>query len=378
MTGALFHLPREALLPALAAVNRAVAKRNTIPLLSNVLLSHDDGALTITGTDLDVEIKARVDAEGIAPFQAFTLPSALLHDAMRKLPDGADISFTGDPNGASMTIASGRARFRLAILPASDFPTISAGELSHRFSLSERTFAAIIATTAFAISTEETRYYLNGIHLHQDGEKLAAVATDGHRLALMRLSLPDGGAGMPPIILPRRTVLLLATLLGDKEAIDVALSDNKILFSLPGGVTITSKLVDGTYPDYQRVIPPANANRFKVSIEPLAKALDRVLTLSSDNGRACSFDFGDDALNLIVINPDQGEANDQVDIERIEGEPVKIGFNSRYCLDMLNAAGGAELIFELGAPGDPSRIIPAGQADGAATETMFVLMPMRI
>ncbi|WP_287335938.1 DNA polymerase III subunit beta [Mesorhizobium sp.] len=368
-------LAREALLPALGLVSKAVERRSTIPVLANVLLAVDAaaGTLTITGSDLDCELRATLACQA-GKDEAFTLPSGILHDAVRKMPDGAEIALVAEKDFA--TLSAGRSRFRIQVLPATDFPTMDAGSLSHSFDLDAGLFERMLDTVSFAISSEETRYYLNGIYWHA-GETLNAVATDGHRLAKFAAPLPEGAAGMPAIIIPRRTVGLIRQLIGDKGAVKVSLSDVKIRVETEQG-TLLSKLIDGSYPDYQRVIPDGNANHFTVEREALAKSVDRVTTVSSARGSAVKFAFAAGGnLTLTTNNPDAGSANDEVTIEHGEGDSVEVGFNGRYCLDLLNAAEAERLVFSLGDPGSPTLIQPE-TADETGLKPLFVLMPMRV
>ncbi len=284
MTTARFTIARGALLPALTAVNRAVEKRNTIPILGNVLLRAEGGTLFVTGTNLDVEVKAPAKEIGVPDFEPFTVPSGMLHDAVGKMAESAEIAFEGDGN--FVNVKSGRTRFRLQFLPATDFPVLPADSFTHSFSLPAKVLAHIVATVSFAISTEETRYYLNGIHLHHDGTYLAAVATDGHRLALVTLDPPAGSKDMPGIIVPRSTVSLISHFVKGDGDIGIELSSQKIRFTLSDGTTITSKLIDGTFPDYRRVIPSSNDKTYVLDRAALAAAIDRVSTVSKERGRA--------------------------------------------------------------------------------------------
>ena len=369
-------IERAALLPALAMAKKAVQSRNTIPILANLMIEVDNGRLTLTGSDLDVEITTTIACAG-AKKLAVTLPAGILHDAVRKLPDGAEIAITID--GGNARGVAGRALFTMPILPASDFPHISAGDLPHGFALAGPVLARILGTVAFAVSSEETRYYLNGIYLHAADDKLKAVATDGHRLSMLALDLPDGATGMPGVIVPRRTVDLLKDFAGDKDKVQVALSVSRIRFAIAGEdgaerVSMTSKLIDGTFPDYTRVVPERHANSFVLAREALAKAIDRVVTISAGaKGSAVKFGFAPDALKLSAHNADVGDAEDEVKVDKGEGEPVEIGFNGRYCLDMLAATSVERATFYIGDAGDPARVEP--EDDGAAT---FVIMPMRV
>ncbi|MEQ1951003.1 DNA polymerase III subunit beta [Mesorhizobium sp. CN2-181] len=363
-------IARAALLPALASALKIVERRNTIPILSNFRLAAAKGVLSLTATDLDAEYTAAIEgAAGAAA--AFTVPAQLLHDAVKKLPDGVEMALTSD--GQNMTLAAGRSSFRLPVLPAADFPTMTVGGFSHEFSLPGKTLAAMVAAVEFAISTDETRFYLNGIYWAQSGERLEAAATDGHRLALYPLPLPAGADGMPGVILPRKTVRMLKSILDEKQDAAVAVSDTKIRFA-QGQASLVSKLIDGTYPDYRRVVPADNQNRFSVDREELAKAVDRVTTISSERGSAVRFAFGEEDLRLTTANPEAGSAEDALRLDLEQGEPVEIGFNGKYCLDMLAAIESETVTFLLGPAGAAARIEPGGKADGP----FYVLMPMRV
>lgn len=372
MKGGAITIARGDLLPALKPATSAVERRTTIPILANVLIDVAGGRMRLTGTDLDVEISAFAPCAG-AREARFTIPATLFSDAVRKLPDGAEITIEADAQLA--TIAAGRARFKMPVLPADDFHELSAGDLPHSFELPAASLKRIIEAVRFAISTEETRYYLNGIHLHQDGERLVAVTTDGHRLSKIDLPLPEGAEGMPPIIIPRRTVDLVEKAMGDsKEPVSIALSDSKIRFANGDALTLTSKLIDGTFPDYKRVVPGRHPNRFTLECEALAAAVDRVVTISAGaKGSAVRFTFAGDGLTLSAEDSDIGTAEDHVAVENVEGDPVVIGFNGRYCLDMLAACPTPRITFLLGDPGEAARIEPEGHDD-----QLFLLMPMRV
>lgn len=369
-------IERAALLPALTMAQKAVARRSTIPIMANLLATVEGGRLALTGSDLDVEISATAPCAG-AKTATFTLPAQILFDAVRKLPDGAEVAITVDAQNAR--VSAGRSRFTVPVLPAGDFPRINTGELPSTFELSPADLARMLDTTRYAISSEETRYYLNGIYLHAAEKGLTAVATDGHRLAMFAMHMPDGGAGMAGIIVPKRTVDLLKDFAAEKGKLQVSVSQSKIRFMLlneDGGerLVMTSKLIDGTFPDYTRVVPARHPNSFTIAREALARSIDRVVTISAGaKGSSVKFGFATDALKLSANNPDLGSAEDEVSVEAGEGEAVEIGFNGRYCLDMLNATAAERVTFYIGDAGAPARVEPEG--DEAAT---FVIMPMRV
>src|ERR1700686_1701961 len=263
---------RSELLKSLGHVHRVVERRSTIPILANVLLRADRSKLSLKATDLDVEVTDAIAAE-VGPGGSTTVPAHMFFDIVRKLPEGAQIVLESSVDRAALEIRAGRSRFTLQTLPESDFPDLAPGEMTHKFQLKAADLKRLIDKTQFAISTEETRYYLNGIYLHAAGtakaQTLRAVATDGHRLAQMELELPKGADGMPGIIVPRKTVGEVQRLLEDGDAeVAVELSPGKIRFTV-GEVILTSKLIDGTFPDYARVIPVGNDKELVVDKKKL-------------------------------------------------------------------------------------------------------------
>lgn len=368
-------IERSNLLKTLGHVHRVVERRNTIPILSNVLVKTEDGALRLKATDLDLEITETVAANGEQE-GATTVPAHLLYDIVRKLADGSEVKLATNAEGSQMTVTSGRSNFRLQCLPESDFPDITAGTFSHSFKIAASALGRLVERTQFAISTEETRYYLNGIFLHtieSEGKlRLRAVATDGHRLARAEMEAPAGSEGMPGIIIPRKTVGELQKLLDDGgEDILVELSDSKIRFTI-GPVVMTSKLIDGTFPDYQRVIPQGNDKALTLDRQSFSAAVDRVSTISSERGRAVKLAVTSGQLTLTVNSPDSGTATEELAVG-YESDDIEIGFNARYLLDITGQLSGDEAVFMLADPGSPTLI-----KDGGDDGTLYVLMPMRV
>jgi DNA polymerase-3 subunit beta len=295
---------------------------------------------------------------------------------VRKLPEGAQVVIEASGDRAVLAIRAGRSRFTLQTLPESDFPDLAAGKMTHTFKLKAHDLKRLIDKTQFAISTEETRYYLNGIYLHTAGAakqpKLRGVATDGHRLAQFELMLPAGAEGMPGIIVPRKTVGEVQRLIEDNEAeITVELSQGKIRFSI-GEAVLTSKLIDGTFPDYARVIPMGNDKQLTVNRKEFEQAVDRVSTVSSERGRAVKLSLSSGKLTLSVTNPDSGSASEEIEVE-YGAEPLDIGFNSRYLLDIAVQLDGEAAVLKLADPGSPT-LIQDPETKGA----LYVLMPMRV
>jgi DNA polymerase-3 subunit beta len=368
------RIERANLLRALNHVHRVVERRNTIPILANVLLRAEGGELALKATDLDMEIVERVPAEIEQPGAA-TVPAHMLYDIVRKLPDGAEIALD-TASGQTMALKAGRARFALQMLPDADFPDLNAGELPNTFAMPAEVLKRLIDRTQFAISTEETRYYLNGIYFHVLGDsgaaRLRAVATDGHRLAKAEVPAPEGSTGMPGVIVPRKTVGEVQKLIENPESeVKVALSDSKIRFTI-GDLVLTSKLIDGTFPDYERVIPKANDKVLTLDKADFERAVDRVSTISSDRGRAVKLSLSDDKMVLAVNNPDSGSATDEIPVG-YDAEPIEIGFNSRYLLDIAGQLTTESAVFRLADPGSPTLIEGSGDADA-----LYVLMPMRV
>ena len=368
-------LERSNLLKSLNHVHRVVERRNTIPILSNVLLKATGASLEMKATDLDLEMTEATPAQ-IERTGATTVPAHLLYDIVRKLPDGAEVMLKTADDGNSMTVISGRASFRLQCLPQSDFPELSAGSFSHIFRIDSSVLKHLIDKTQFAISTEETRYYLNGIYLHtiESGGQLSlrSVATDGHRLARADTEAPAGSEGMPGIIVPRKTVAELQKLVDNPDvAVTVELSDTKIRFTI-GSVVLTSKLIDGTFPDYQRVIPSGNDKKLTIDRQSFAQAVDRVSTISSERGRAVKMAIADGQVTLTVNNSDSGSATEEIAAD-YDADPMEIGFNARYLLDVTAQLNGSDARFLLADAGSPTLI-----QDTSDEHALYVLMPMRV
>lgn len=367
-------IERNSLLKTLGHVQSVVERRNTIPILSNVMLDADGGNLALTATDLDIAIVENVAAM-VESAGSTTVPAHMLFDITRKLPDGAEVSLTLE-EGERLIVQSGRSRFTLACLPKEDFPVMSEGDLPHRFDIAAAEVKRLIDKARFAISTEETRYYLNGIYLHvadgDAGQSLRAVATDGHRLAQVEQDLPEGAVGMPGIIVPRKTVTEIRKLVDEVDTpITVALSDTKIRFTF-AGTTVTSKLIDGTFPDYTRVIPQGNDKVLEIDAKTFNEAVDRVSTISSDKTRSVKLSLGTDSLTLTVNSPDSGNATEEL-AASYQADSFDVGFNSRYLMDILTQIESDMVQLYLADPAAPT-VLKDILDDGA----LYVLMPMRV
>ncbi|MGQ4274371.1 DNA polymerase III subunit beta [Terrihabitans sp. B22-R8] len=368
-------LERAALLKSLGHVHRVVERRTTIPILSNVLIRAENGGLRLQATDLDLEVVETSPAE-IGQPGSTTVPAHTFYDIVRKLPDGAQVALEQTGETGTLVIRSGRSRFTLQTLTEADFPDLATGDLPVRFELPANDLKRLIEKTQFAISTEETRYYLNGIYLHTmdvEGQTvLRAVATDGHRLARVELPAPEGSAGMPGVIVPRKTVAEVQRLFEDPNGtVTIELSATKMRFSM-GDVVLTSKLIDGTFPDYARVIPLHNEKRLTVSKADFVSAVDRVSTISSERGRAVKLAISDGKLVLSVTNPDSGSATEEIEVE-YAADAIDIGFNSRYLLDIAAQIDTESALLKLNDPGSPTLI-----QDQEGASALYVLMPMRV
>ncbi|MBO0346387.1 DNA polymerase III subunit beta [Roseibium limicola] len=368
-------LERTDLLKSLTHVHRVVERRNTIPILSNVLLRAESGALKLKATDLDLEIQETIPAMVEQP-GATTVPAHMIYDIVRKLPDGSQVVLETTSDDATLEIRAGRSRFQLQMLPETDFPDLTAAEFTHTFPLTAGDIRKLIDTTQFAISTEETRYYLNGIYMHtvdtETGSRFRAVATDGHRLAQAEVPAPSGAAGMPGIIVPRKTVGEIQKLLETPDAeVQIELSETKIRI-VTASIVLTSKLIDGTFPDYGRVIPQGNDKELRVDRDEFKEAVDRVSTISSERGRAVKLSLSEGRMVLTVNNPDSGSATEELSVE-YDSDSMEIGFNSRYLLDIANQLNSDTALFRLADSGSPTLI-----QDSTVDECLFVLMPMRV
>jgi len=367
-------IERAALLKSLNHVQSVVERRNTIPILSNVLLDVDKD-MRLVATDLDIEIIEAVAAD-VSANGKVTVPAHMFYDIIRKLPEGGQLEIEHGSDGNQLQINAGRSKFALQSLPAEDFPDLTSGEMTHKFSLSAADLKRLIEKTRFAISTEETRYYLNGIYLHEaetEGDvKLRAVATDGHRLAQFEMPLPDGAKGMPGVIVPRKAVGELHKLIEDEtDNVEIYLSSSKIKFTI-GSVILTSKLIDGTFPDYERVIPSNNDKALEVDARAFAQAVDRVSTISSEKGRAVKLNVESQNITLTVNNPDSGNAREDI-VGDYQADPIEIGFNARYLLDITNQLEGETALFLLADASSPTIVRDKGDLSA-----LYVLMPMRV
>jgi DNA polymerase-3 subunit beta len=373
-----FSVDRAVLLKALAHVQSVVERRNTIPILSNVLLAASDAGLRLTATDMEIAVVEEIPGVSVARPGRTTAPAATLYEMVRNLPEGAKIEFDHPGGDAPLAFRAGRFATSLMVLPVEDFPAMTEGKLPHRFTLPAATLREMIDRTRFAISTEETRYYLNGIYFHtaeSDGQKvLRAVATDGHRLARVEEPLPEGAAGMPGVIVPRKTVLEVRKLAEEtQDEIEIRLSETKIRFAI-GTVSLTSKLIDGTFPEYERVIPRGNDKVLRVGKKEFAEAVKRVSAISNERQRPVKLTIDRNHLLLTASSPDQGQAQEEMDEGTVsyEAGPLEIGFQARYLTDITDQVS-EKLEFRFADSAAPTIV-----TDVARPEALYVLMPMRV
>ncbi|MEI9853043.1 MAG: DNA polymerase III subunit beta [Sphingomonas sp.] len=366
-------IERATLLRGLSHVQSVVERRNTIPILSNVLIeAQASGAMRLMATDLDLQIDETIPATVDQP-GATTVSAHTLFDIVRKLPEGSQVELAAAEG--RIVITAGRARFTLGTLPRDDFPVIAEGELPVTFELPAETLKQIIDKTRFAISTEETRYYLNGIFLHVTDEALPllrAAATDGHRLARVTVARPDGAEKMPDVIVPRKCVAELRKLLDEVDgSVGVSLSPSKIRFDL-GQAILTSKLIDGTFPDYSRVIPTGNDKLLRLDPKSFMEGVDRVSTIATEKTRAVKLSVERDKVTLSVTSPENGAAAEEVPGD-YAAAPLEIGFNSRYLMDILGQIEGDICEVHLADAAAPTLI-----RENDKSPALYVLMPMRV
>ena len=370
-----FSIERGTLLKAVSQAQSVVERRNTIPILANVLIEAEGDSVYFRATDLDIEVVDKAVAQ-VERAGATTVAATTLHEIVRKLPDGALVSLNADTAAGRLTVEAGRSNFSLATLPKEDFPVMATSEYDSNFSAKAEVLRRLFDKSKFAISTEETRYYLNGVYMHvadsEDGKALRCVATDGHPLARIDAPLPAGAEQMPGVIVPRKTVGELRKLLDEDDMeIAVSVSETKVRFATPD-ITLTSKVIDGTFPDYTRVIPQGNTRRLEVDAADLAKAVYRVATVSSERSRAVKLQLEEDRLVLSVNAPDSGAAEEELAVAYSD-ERLEIGFNAKYLLEIASQVDRENAVFMFNSAGDPTLM-----REGTDQSAVYVVMPMRV
>ena len=370
-----FTIERAHLLKTLSHVQSIVEKRNTIPVLSNVRIEALGDGISFKATDMDTEITEIADAK-ITETGATTAPAHMLYDIVRKLSDGSQVELIYPDDKGQLTISSARSKFSLSTIPVEDFPVISGDKLPTSFVMAKDELKDVIDRTQFAVSTEETRYYLNGLFVHakKEGasEVLRVVATDGHRLACVESPLPQGAENLKGVIIPRKTVSEIRKLLEDNsvENVTVEISENKVRFSVTD-ITLTSKLIDGTYPDYERVIPTDNDKSLELNVKELASAVDRV-SVVAERTRAIKMLTNQNKVTIVTSSPDLGSASEDLEA-KYEHEALEIGYNFRYLLDILGEGKGDTVKISVADASSPSVI-----HDTSDSSAIYVLMPMRV
>ena len=367
-----FTIDRSSFLKPLGHIYSVVERRNTIPILSNVLIESDASKVSFTATDMDMDIVETVGCI-VSSKGKLTVSAHTLYDIVRKLPDGSEIQI--ELVDLNVEVSAGKSRFILPTLPVDDYPVMTEIEKGNEFSLEAVDLANLIDNTKFAISSEETRYYLNGIYLHVPdikSDKLRAVATDGHRLAQAEIPIPKGAENMPGVILPRKAVGEVRKLIDSTDGlVTIIISKTKAKFIFPNSI-LTTKLIDGSFPDYQRVIPKENLNKLVVSNADFSKAIDRVSTVSMEKSRAVKLSLSNNVLLLQVNSHDLGNASEELDVN-YTSDPIDIGFNSRYLLDISGQIQGKDIELSLSDSASPALITDPDQEG-----VIFVLMPMRV
>lgn len=358
---------REDLLAPLQSVIGVVERRQTMPVLANVLLSARDNRLAITGTDLEVELVAATKV-GLEQPGDITVPGRKLVDIFRALPDGVNVTLSTE--GERVVVRAGRSRFTLSTLPAAEFPVVEEINASQTLSLPQGEFRRLIDKTHFSMAQQDVRYYLNGLLLETQESALRAVATDGHRLALCEMALPSP-AKSGQVIVPRKGVLELQRILGTEGNVELAIGTNHVRAQI-GDIRFTSKLIDGRFPEYGRVIPASPAKLVQADRELLRQALQRTAILSNEKYRGIRLAVRTDLLTIQAHNPEQEEAEDQVEVV-YAGDEVEIGFNVNYLLDALSAIEGDKV--EIGLTDSNSSCLI--HAPGLI-QTRYVVMPMRL
>jgi DNA polymerase-3 subunit beta len=362
-------ISRDALLKPLQAVIGVVERRQTMPILANVLLVAKDGGLTVTATDLEVELVADAEVDKVDVPGEITVPGRKMLDITRALAEGAKVNVQLE--GDRLIVKCGRSRFVLSTLPAAEFPLVEKIDATARLKLPQREVARLLDKTQFSMAQQDVRYYLNGLLLETSKRRVRAVATDGHRLALCDVSVENQEVSAGQVIVPRKGVMELHRLLGSGEEIELAIGSNHIRAQLDG-IRFTSKLIDGRFPDYERVIPSAEASTMTADRETLRAALQRAAILSNEKYRGVRLEFGKNTLRIQANNPDQEEAQDEIEVE-YAGEALEIGFNVTYLLDALAAIDGDVVEIDL-VDANSSCLIRAPKA----SQSKYVVMPMRL
>ena len=366
-----FTIDKTSLIKPLSHIQSIVERRNTIPILSNVVINVGTETLSLSATDMDIDILENITCSIIEEGNA-TITAHIFYEIVKKLPDGSQITLEKDKD--NVVLKSNNSKFTLPILPIEDYPDISGGELNDIFTIDAGDLRRLIDRTKFAISMEETRYYLNGIFFHRQENYLIAVATDGHRLAKASISLPSGAENLKGMIIPRKAINEVRKLIDEcpsETEIIISYSDSRVKFNA-GQTQITSKLIDGNFPDYAKVIPSENKNVLKVESLLFSNSIDRVSSIFSDKSRSVKLMISKNILKLDANSPDTGSASEEIQVDYSGGELI-IGFNARYLLDITSQIGSGEMTILFDDSGAPALINSKNDE-----QACFVIMPMRI
>ena len=367
------YVERNILFKALGHSHNIVEKRATIPILSHVLLQAENGQIKMAATDLELGIietfDARIEVEG-----KVTVLENMLFEIVKRLPDGADILLELGPEESQLIVSSGASRFELSCLPSKDFPVVYTHELPHRFTISQKDLTRLFKGTCFAMSNEETRYYLNGIYFHPfDNQELRAVATDGHRLARVSVPLPEGAESFPGIIISSKTINEILKIIANAQNSDleISLSETQISFKFDN-IYLTSRLIDGTFPDYEKAIPQNNTKVLRLKTKPFIKAVERVSVISAQHSRGIKVGAQEDKLILSAVSSDIGSAVEEL-VSNYKFEPIEMGFNSKYLVDIADQMDDGEAEFAFS---DNNTAVVIRNVTDA--QSLYVLMPMRV
>jgi DNA polymerase-3 subunit beta len=369
-----FTVEKSIIFKSLSHVQSIVEKKNTLPILSNILIEAKENHLVLSATDMDISITDKLDCN-IIEMGSTTVSAHTLYDIIRKLPDTSEIEIISN-DGKIMSLRAGKSKFSLGCLPKEDFPIIEIGDLENELSVDSQKFLQLMDKTRFAISNEETRYFLNGIYFHikqiDQSSTLSLVATDGHRLAKFDFDFKGLILDIPGVIIPKKTVNELYKLLSNYDGpIKINLNSNKMVFFVGESILIT-KLIDGNFPDYKRVIPKDNNNILKVNRQDFSLAVDRVSTITNDKSPAIKFKLLNNLMNMSSVNAESGTATEDI-ITSYSGDEIEIGFNSKYMLEMINNLEDVEITLSF-----KDSASPVIAEEDSNPELIYVLMPMRV
>jgi len=369
-----FKIVRSNFFKTLSHLQGIVDKKNSLPILSNILIEAKDNVLTLSSTDMDISIIEKIDCN-VLEDGSTTINSQILYDIVRKIDDNSEIEIISN-DGKLLTLRADGSRFSLACLPKEDFPIIDQDNFGNKITINSKIIFKLIDKTKFAISNEETRYFLNGLYFNitkdETNSILTLVGTDGHRLSKFSHDIEDNIDQVSGVIIPKKTIYELCKLLSeiDKD-VYISISSNKIIFTIDNIIFI-SKLIDGSFPDYKRVIPKDNSNILKIDREILLSAVDRVSTIANEKSPVIKFKLLQNVLNLNTINNESSTASEDLKIN-YDGDEIEIGFNSKYIMDIINNLEDKEISINL-----KDNISPIIALENSNSNLVYVLMPMRV